>query len=160
MKLKIKQLTAAMTEHPQNKKKSHKKIEYLEHIPGGKRFWRVGNLYELKKGIQLSFHNFGIEKVSAREHKIYNNNWRERNKNNPFLSLAKDWISLQKGSIVMLIEKPDYKTVLAEEQNSMYFLFNTPLVNSYQIKVFYQNKIGWILLNKDISPRVFFDPIK
>ena len=114
-----------MTEHPPSRKKSQKKIGYVKHIPGGKRFWKVGNLYQLKKGIQFSFNSFGIDKVSMREHRIFNNYWREKNKNNPFLSLVKDWINLQKGSIVMLLNKPDYKTIISENLNNSYFVFNT-----------------------------------
>lgn len=160
MKFKIKRLIKSMTETPQSKKRSQKNLGYVKHIPGGKRFWKIGNLYQLIKKTQLSFQDYGLAEVSPREHNLFNNRWRDKQANTPFVNLNKNYIVLEPGSVVMLIGKPNYKTIIKTNNFSYYGVFHTPLIDSYQIKVFYENKIGWILVNKNISPKTLFKPVK
>lgn len=146
------------------RKELTKKISYIKHIPGGKRFWKIGRLYQLKKKLVVSVNHFNLVEVCSREHRKSNVRWKENPPYAPWYHPNENWFDLEKDSIIMLINKPNYKSIIDNTKidntkNHIYYLHKTPLIDSYQIHVQSEKKIGWILLNKNISPKIFFKPV-
>lgn len=128
------------------------RLDHVDHIPGGKRFWKVGRLYQLTEVVMLYSQKTDLVEVKRKTHR--RNNWRWQNNNifNPFISVHEPQSRIEKGSIFMLLAKPDYKTINGGSGDV--------LTGKYQLKVLCNEKIGWIHVSTRLSPRQYCFPVK
>lgn len=123
-------------------------LSYITHIPGGKRFWKVGRLYKAKAAFNLYPEYFELAKSSRSIHRRYNIRWLQPD---PFTTKSKQ---ISKNTIILLLSKPKYLT------NKFLPLEKIDIGNYYQIQVLCNENIGWIHLSFNKSPRCFFSTIK
>ena len=120
-------------------------ISHVDHIPGGKRFWKVGRAYQLRASVYIFKDKIGIMPVLKKYHRKTNQRWIEAYTVHDHLA--------EKGSLFILLRPPCYKTVLKAKDGSA-------LESCYQIKVLCGEKIGWIKLGSSCSPRQYCSPVK
>jgi len=121
-------------------------ISHVDHIPGGKRFWKVGSVYQLRANICMFKNKLGIMPALKKYHRKTNQLWIEG------FGDVNDQLS-EKGSLFILLRPPSYNTIINSNNKSL-------LQNCYQIKVLCKEKIGWFKLFSNISPRSYCSPVK
>ncbi len=130
------------------------RLAHVDHIPGGKRFWKVGRLYQLTEFVMLYSQKTDLVEVKQKTHRRNNRRWQNNNLFNPFIPGHEHMHRIEKGSIFMLLAKPDYKTVIDAA------LTSDTLVESYQLNILCNEKSGWIHLSHRLSPRCYCSPLK
>ena len=120
-------------------------ISHVDHIPGGKRFWKVGRAYQLRASVYIFKDKIGIVPVLKKYHRKKNQRWFEAYHDHDHLT--------EKGSIFILLRPPSYITVLNSNDRSS-------MQGCYQIKVLCGEKIGWIKIGSSYSPRQYCFPVK
>ena len=131
------------------------RLSHVKHIPGGKRFWKVGGIYRLNVAVAIASAKIELVEANRKRHRRTNDRW--RGVANDLIDYPNNRVSftrLDKGYIFILLGKPDYKTIIGTN--------NPPhdICEAYQIKVLCNEKIGWIQLDKNISPRYYCSPVK
>jgi len=129
------------------------RLSHVGHIPGGKRFWKVGGIYQVNVAVAIASAKIELIETNRKRRRRTNVRWR----GNDLIDYPNKQIfftRIDKGSIFILLGKPDYKTIIGTN--------NPPhdLCEAYQIKVLCNEKIGWIQLNKNLSPRHYCSPVK
>ena len=129
------------------------RLSHVDHIPGGKRFWKMGGIYQVNVAVAIASAKIELIETNRKRHRRTNVRWR----GNDLIDYPNKQIfftRIDKGSIFILLGKPDYKTIIGTN--------NPPhdLCEAYQIKVLCNEKIGWIQLNKNLSPRHYCSPVK
>lgn len=123
-------------------------LSYITHIPGGKRFWKVGRLYKAKADFYLYPEYFELTKSSRSIHRRHNIRWIS-----PWAPSPKSK-HVSKNTIILLLSNPKYLT------NKFLPSEKIDKGNFYQIQVLCNENIGWIHLSFNKSPRCFFSTIK
>lgn len=129
------------------------RLAHVDHIPGGKRFWKVGRLYQLTEFVMLYSQKTDLVEVKKKTHRRNNIRWLNNNVFNPFIPGQEPRHRIEKGSIFMLLAKPDYKTVIGS-------ISGDTLAGSYQLNILCNEKSGWIHLSHRLSPRCYCSPLK
>lgn len=129
------------------------RVTHVDHIPGGKRFWKVGRLYQLTEFVMLYSQKTDLVEVKQKTHRRNNIRWFNNNVFNPFIPGQEPRHRIEKGSIFMLLAKPDYKTVIGS-------ISGDTLAGSYQLNILCNEKSGWIHLSHRLSPRCYCSPLK
>ena len=129
------------------------RLAHVDHIPGGKRFWKVGHLYQLTEFVMLYSQKTDLVEVKQKTHRRNNSRWLNNNVYNPFIPGQEPRHRIEKGSIFMLLAKPDYKTVIGNTNGDT-------LAGSYQLNILCNEKSGWIHLSHRLSPRYYCSPLK
>ena len=129
------------------------RLSHIDHIPGGKRFWKMGGIYQVNVAVAIASAKIELIETNRKRRRRTNVRWR----GNDIIDYPNKQIfftRIDKGSIFILLGKPDYKTIIGTN--------NPPhdLCEAYQIKVLCNEKIGWIQLNKNLSPRHYCSPVK
>lgn len=126
-------------------------LSHVDHIPGGKRFWKVGRIYQLNASVGLWSAPTHMVELTKKDHSRRNMRWNV-NEQFSYASHIRDFGTLNKSDIFILLAKPDYKTVRGRGGGT--------LDGNYQIKVLCNEKIGWIKVRNDLSPRYYCSPVK
>lgn len=121
-------------------------LSHVDHIPGGKRFWKVGRIYQLNCTVGYQTNPTHMVELRKKDHRYRNMRWEVNEHFN-----YGDFI-LNKSDIFILLAKPNYKTVRGVGGGS--------LDGNYQIKVLCNENIGWIKIRNDLSPRYYCTPVK
>lgn len=127
----------------------HGRLTHIKHIPGGKRFWKVGAIYKLKlNNFLMLVSKDNIIQATRAEHRRFNIRHIRR------LPPNVKPIVLPKETIVMLLKNPTYMVNITERSDGV------RSEGIYEIKVLCNDQVGWISLSMSRSPREYFSRIR
>lgn len=130
------------------------RLGHVDHIPGGKRFWKVGRVYQTQEFVSVCKVKIELIEADRKLHRRTNVRW----SSSETVARTKDVFAihrLEKDSIFILLANPDYKTI----QSNVLFGFDN-LFGNYQLKILCNEKILWLCMPINISPRHYCFPIK
>ncbi len=113
---------------------------HQEYIPGGKRFWKVGQLYVLRQDVYLY----------DRKPEFVENRKTERSFNRKWVISTSTGCPIHKGDTFLLLKKPIY----GYKHNT--YTSTAPITAFYyKLNVLCGDRIGWITLSSIDSPKIF-----
>lgn len=130
---------------PSNRYSHRGDLTHVDHIPGGKRFWKVGQLYRVVRNGSWVLFDRKYELVEAAK-------WLHRKTNQRLDDAPASHTGLlEKHSLFILLRPPSYVSIV----NGFH-----PMNEAYQINVLNNEKVGWLTLYANRSPREYCVPVR
>jgi hypothetical protein len=133
-----------------------KRIVHQEFIPGGKRFWKVGQIYILRQSITLYY-----EKPELKHNRIIRRRTNRKWNYDPtipfdviprgqtFIALKKPLYCFSPNSVDCSVDESGWRSDKIFEYSRY-----------YKLNILCGDKVGWIFFNHYVSPRVYCKPLK
>lgn len=141
------------TNSPKHRRRG--RLHHIDHIPGGKRFWKVGAIYKTIKTIFLMSNKKEMVEVERKIHRRNNVRWIV---NSSGIIVE----PLLENTVFILLRPPNYHDVehMSSPWSGYGVKYHTKVYPEYQIKILAGEHIGWIWLPAKNSPREYCIPVK